>query len=82
MSATDFDSGDYEVSELGPTIGDIDDLSELEEILQAEHYGQNHVSAITLIEGRIEKSSEDEESVDADGLDLASMSTAEVGSAL
>ncbi|ADE02533.1 electron transfer flavoprotein subunit alpha/FixB family protein [Haloferax volcanii] len=79
---TDFDPGDYEVSELGPAIKDIDDLGELEEILQAEHRGQNRAPAVALIESRIEKFSEDEEPADADGLDLASMSTAEVGNAL
>jgi len=80
---TDFDPGDYEISELGPAIKDIDDLGELEEILQAEHRGQNRAPAIALIESRIEKFSEDdEEPADADGLDLASMSTAAVGNAL
>ncbi|ELZ55002.1 MULTISPECIES: electron transfer flavoprotein subunit alpha/FixB family protein [unclassified Haloferax] len=79
---TDFDPGDYEISELGPAIKDIDDLGELEEILQAEHRGQNRAPAVALIESRIEKFSEDEEPADADGLDLASMSTAEVGNAL
>ncbi|WP_261372583.1 electron transfer flavoprotein subunit alpha/FixB family protein, partial [Haloferax volcanii] len=79
---TDFDPGDYEISELGPAIKDIDDLGELEEILQAEHRGQNRAPAVALIKSRIEKFSEDEEPADADGLDLASMSTAEVGNAL
>ncbi|RDZ47655.1 electron transfer flavoprotein subunit alpha [Haloferax sp. Atlit-19N] len=80
---TDFDPGDYEISELGPAIKDIDDLGELEEILQVEHRGQNRAPAIALIESRIEKFSEDdEEPADADEMDLASMSTAEVGNAL
>lgn len=80
---TDFDPGDYEISELGPAIKDIEDLGELEEILQAEHRGENRAGAIALIESRIEKFSEDEEEpADAEGLDLASMSTAEVGNAL
>ncbi|RDZ63316.1 electron transfer flavoprotein subunit alpha [Haloferax sp. Atlit-12N] len=80
---TDFDPGDYEISELGPAIKDIDDLGELEEILQAEHRGQNRAPAVALIESRIEKFSEnDDEPADADGMDLASMSTAEVGNAL
>ncbi|WP_148414388.1 electron transfer flavoprotein subunit alpha/FixB family protein [Haloferax sp. KTX1] len=80
---TDFDPGDYEISELGPAIKDIDDLGELEEILQAEHRGQNRAPAVALIESRIEKFSEDdEEPADADELDLASMSTAEVGNTL
>ncbi|ELZ81131.1 electron transfer flavoprotein subunit alpha [Haloferax gibbonsii ATCC 33959] len=80
---TDFDPGDYEISELGPAIKDIDDLGELEEILQAEHRGQNRAPAIALIESRIEKFSEDDdEPADADEMDLASMSTAEVGNAL
>ncbi|MCO8267692.1 electron transfer flavoprotein subunit alpha/FixB family protein [Haloferax sp. AB510] len=80
---TDFDPGDYEISELGPAIKDIDDLGELEEILQAEHRGQNRAPAVALIESRIEKFSEDDdEPADADEMDLASMSTAEVGNAL
>ncbi|WP_049967822.1 electron transfer flavoprotein subunit alpha/FixB family protein [Haloferax prahovense] len=80
---TDFDPGDYEISELGPAIKDIDDLGELEEMLQVEHRGQNRAPAIALIESRIEKFSEDdEEPADADEMDLASMSTAEVGNAL
>ncbi|POG56484.1 electron transfer flavoprotein subunit alpha/FixB family protein [Haloferax marisrubri] len=80
---TDFEPGDYEISELGPAIKDIEDLGELEEILQAEHRGQNRAPAVALIESRIEKFSEDdEEPADADGMDLASMSTAEVGNTL
>ncbi|ELZ94156.1 electron transfer flavoprotein subunit alpha [Haloferax mucosum ATCC BAA-1512] len=80
---TDFDPGDYEISELGPAIKDIDDRGELEEILQAEHRGENRAPAIALIESRIEKFTEDdEETTDTEGLDLASMSTAEVGNAL
>jgi electron transfer flavoprotein alpha subunit len=80
---TDFDPGEYEISELGPALKDVEDVGELEEILQKEHRGQNRDGVIALIESRIEKFSEDEaEPADAGSLDLSSMSTAEVGNAL
>ncbi|WP_416841019.1 electron transfer flavoprotein subunit alpha/FixB family protein [Haloferax sp. DFSO52] len=80
---TDFDPSEYEISELGPALKDIEDVGELEEILQAEHRGENRAPVIALIESRIEKFSEDdEEPADAGSLDLASMSTADVGNAL
>ena len=80
---TEFDPGEYEISELGPALKDIEDVGELEEILQKEHRGENRGPVIALIESRIEKFTEDEEEpADAGSLDLASMSTAEVGNAL
>ncbi|WP_410767069.1 electron transfer flavoprotein subunit alpha/FixB family protein [Haloferax sp. DFSO60] len=79
---TEFNPGDYDISELGPAIKDIEDVGELEEILQAEHRGENRAGAIALIESRIKKFSESDEPEDVEGLDLDSMSAAEVGNAL
>ena len=75
------DPNDYTIQELGPELKDIEDVSELEEILQKEHRGENRQGALALIESRIEKFSEDEE--DGDGeVDLAGMSVADVGNAV
>jgi len=71
---------DYTIQELGPELNDIEDVSELEEILQKEHRGENRQGAIALIESRIEKFSEDEDEDEEDGeLDLAGMSVADIG---
>jgi electron transfer flavoprotein alpha subunit len=75
------DPNDYTIPELGPALKDIEDVSELEEILQKEHRGENRAGAITLVESRIEKFSEDDEEVEGD-LDLAEMSVADVGNAI
>ena len=76
------DPNDYTIQELGPELKDIEDVSELEEILQKEHRGENRQGAIALIESRIEKFSEDEEADDEGGVELAGMSVADVGNAV
>jgi electron transfer flavoprotein alpha subunit len=75
------DPNEYTIQELGPELKDIEDVSELDEILQKEHRGENRSGAIALIESRIEKFSEDEEE-DDDEVDLAGMSVADVGNAV
>ena len=76
------DPNEYTIQELGPELKDIEDVSELEEILQKEHRGENRQGAIALIESRIEKFSEDEEADDEGGVELAGMSVADVGNAV
>ncbi|RYJ14240.1 electron transfer flavoprotein subunit alpha/FixB family protein [Halogeometricum borinquense] len=78
---TDFDPTEYDISELGPAIKDIDDPDELREILDAEKDGENRAGAIALIESRIEKFEEDGEE-EIGEIDLSTMSAAEVGNAL
>ncbi|MFC7154767.1 electron transfer flavoprotein subunit alpha/FixB family protein [Halomarina halobia] len=75
------DPGEYDIQELGPAIKDVEDVVELKAILDAEREGQNRPAAVALIESRVEKYEEDEEA-DADDLDLAEMSAADVGNAL
>ena len=76
----ELDPGEYTIPELGPEIQEIEDVEELRAILEAERDGENRKGAVTLIESRIEKFSEDD---DADGeIDLAEMSTADVGNAI
>ncbi|MFC7226895.1 electron transfer flavoprotein subunit alpha/FixB family protein [Salinirubellus salinus] len=76
------DPTEHTIPELGPKIKDIDDVSELEEILQKEHRGENRQGAIALIQSRIDKFSEDEAD-DGDGeVELAGMSVADVGNAV
>ncbi|MDS0299245.1 electron transfer flavoprotein subunit alpha/FixB family protein [Halogeometricum sp. S1BR25-6] len=75
------DPGEYDISELGPKIKDVEDVDELREILEAEKSGENRAGAIALVESRIEKFSEDDEA-DVEGIDLSAMSAAEVGNAL
>jgi len=79
----EIDPTEYDISELGPALQDIEDVDELEAILDAEKAGEDRVGAKTLIESRIEKfTEEDDEDLDPDELDLASMSTADVGNAV
>jgi len=74
------DPSEYTIQELGPAIQDIDDLEALEAILEAEKDGDNRKGAVTLIESRIEKFSEDAEE---DGeIDLEEMSVADVANAI
>lgn len=72
------DPGDFTIQELGPEIADIEDVVELEEILQAEQEGDARKGAIALIESRIEKFTETEESED-DEVDPGELSLAELG---
>jgi electron transfer flavoprotein alpha subunit len=76
------DPTEHTIPELGPKIKDIDDVSELEEILQKEHRGENRQGAIALIQSRIDKFSEDEEEDDGGEVDLSEMSVADVGNAV
>ncbi|WP_224335322.1 electron transfer flavoprotein subunit alpha/FixB family protein [Haloprofundus halobius] len=78
----DLDPSEYEVSELGPAIKEIEDVAALKAILGAEESGESRPAAITLIESRIEKYEGPEDEVDTDDVDLAEMSTADVGNAL
>jgi electron transfer flavoprotein alpha subunit len=75
----ELDPSEYTIQELGPAIKDIEDLSELEAILEAEQDGDGRKGAIALIESRIEKFSEDDETDDEDTPDVTEMSPAEVG---
>lgn len=69
---------EYDISELGPKISDIDDLAELQEILDAEEAGEDRPPVKQLLESRIDKFTEDDE--DGDGeLDLAELSAADIG---
>jgi electron transfer flavoprotein alpha subunit len=76
------DPNEHTIQELGPALKDIEDVSELEEILQKEHRGENRQGAIALIESRIEKFSEDEDEADDGEVELAGMSVADVGNAV
>ena len=77
------DPGQYDVSELGPELADVDDVEELREILEAEKSGKDRTTAKTLIESRIEKfEGEDEEEPDDDEFTLEEMSAADVGNAV
>ena len=76
------DPNDHTIQELGPALKDIEDVSELEDILQKEHRGENRTGAITLIESRIEKFSGDDEAEDEGDIDPAGMSVADVGNAI
>ncbi|WP_439026357.1 FAD-binding protein [Haloarchaeobius sp. DT45] len=78
----ELDPNDYDISELGPALKDIEDVEELREILAAEEAGQDRVGAKKLIESRIEKFEDDGEEVDADALDPTEMSAADVGNAV
>jgi hypothetical protein len=76
------DPNEYTIPELGPKLKDIEDVSELDEILQKEHRGENRSGAIALIESRIEKFSEDDDEDDDGEVELAGMSVADVGNAV
>ncbi|MGM0606042.1 MAG: electron transfer flavoprotein subunit alpha/FixB family protein [Halobacteriota archaeon] len=73
------DPTELTIAELGPEIKDVDDLEELRAILDAEQAGDARAGAITLIESRIEKFTEDD---DGETIDLGSMSAADVGNAI
>ncbi|WP_440990064.1 electron transfer flavoprotein subunit alpha/FixB family protein [Haloarchaeobius baliensis] len=76
------DPGEYTIAELGPELKDIEDVDELEAILEAEKAGEDRTGAVTLIESRIEKFSEDDEEADAGDMDPSDMSVADVGNAV
>jgi electron transfer flavoprotein alpha subunit len=77
----DIDPNDYDISELGPKIQEVEDLEELEAMLEAEEEGQDRVGAKKLIESRIEKFAEDEDGESGD-LDPSEMSPADLGNEL
>ncbi|MCT9096675.1 electron transfer flavoprotein subunit alpha/FixB family protein [Haloarchaeobius sp. HME9146] len=78
----ELDPNDYDISELGPALKDIEDVDELREILAAEEAGEDRVGAKKLIESRIEKFEDDGEEVDADALDPTDMTVADIGNAV
>jgi len=76
------DPGEYSIAELGPELKDVEDVDELEAILEAEKEGEDRTGAVTLIESRIEKFSEDGEDGDTGDLDPGDMSVADIGNAV
>jgi electron transfer flavoprotein alpha subunit len=75
------DPSEYDIAEFGPAIKDVDDPAELEAILATEESGEDRDNVVTLIESRIEKVSEDEDTDEGD-IDPTTLSTAELGNAL
>jgi len=75
------DPGEYDISELGPAIQDVEDVDELEDILETEKAGEDRAPAKQLIESRIEKFREDEDGGDGD-FDPTEMSPADIANAL
>jgi electron transfer flavoprotein alpha subunit len=75
------DPSEYDISELGPAIQEIEDVDELAEILEAEKAGDDRVGAKQLIESRIEKFSEDDDEDGAE-LDPTEMSPADLANKL
>ena len=76
------DPSEYEISELGPALKDIEDVEALEEILAAETDSEDRAPVKTLIESRIEKLAEAEEELHADAIDPAELTLAELGNAI
>jgi electron transfer flavoprotein alpha subunit len=76
------DPGEHTIQELGPALKDIEDVEELEAILEAEKDGENRTGAVTLIESRIEKFTEDDEPEAQGELDPTEMSLADIGNAV
>ncbi len=71
----EIDPTEYDISELGPKIKDVEDLDELKEMLDLEAESEDRIPVKTLIESRIETLSEDD---DGDGdADIAELSTAD-----
>jgi electron transfer flavoprotein alpha subunit len=75
------DPTEYDIAELGPTIKDVDDRDELEEMLAAEEAGEDRPPVKTLIQSRIDKLSEDDDGGDGD-IDLAEMGLADLANAI
>jgi electron transfer flavoprotein alpha subunit len=76
------DPTEHTIAELGPELKDIEDVDELEAILEAEKDGENRTGAVTLIESRIDKFTEDDEAADAGDTDPSEMSVADIGNAV
>ncbi|MEF8913725.1 electron transfer flavoprotein subunit alpha/FixB family protein [Natronomonas sp.] len=72
------DPTEYEIAELGPKIKDVEDVDELEEMLELEASGEDRQPVKTLIEGRIDTLSEDDEAVDPGEADLAELTVADI----
>ena len=72
------DPTEHEIAELGPKIKDVDDVEELEAMLELEESAEDRAPVKTLIEGRIEKLSADDEDVDPSEADLTEMTVADV----
>jgi hypothetical protein len=72
------DPTEHEIAELGPKIKDVDDIEELEAMLELEESAEDRAPVKTLIEGRIEKLSADDEDVDPSEADLTEMTVADV----
>ncbi|UPM43559.1 electron transfer flavoprotein subunit alpha/FixB family protein [Halocatena salina] len=77
----EIDPSEYTIAELGPEIKEIEDVATLEEILEIERNDKDRQGAKTLLESRIEKFSEDDDT-DGGDLDLTEMSVADLGNAL
>lgn len=77
-----FDPGEHDVSEIGPLVNEIEDVDALRALLAAEEAGEDRTAVKTVIESRVEKFAAEDEAPDADELDLAEMSAADVGNAV
>jgi len=75
------DPNDYDISELGREIQDVEDVDELEDILETEKAGKDRAGAKQLIQSRIEKFREDE-AEDREDLDPTEMSPADLANEL
>ncbi len=76
------DPTEYEISELGPKLQEIEDVPTLEAMLDAEAAGEDRAPVTQLIESRIEKFDGDDEEVDAEGMDPGEYTPAELGNVL
>jgi electron transfer flavoprotein alpha subunit len=76
------DPAEYDISELGPELQDIEDVVALEAILEAEAAGADRAPVKQLIESRIEKFGGEDEEPDADEIDPGEHTPAEMGNLL
>jgi electron transfer flavoprotein alpha subunit len=74
----EMDPTEHDVSELGPEVNQIEDVSELEEMLALEADGEDRPPVKTLIESRIETLEEEDEETDPADVDLSELSVADV----
>ncbi|WP_323676082.1 electron transfer flavoprotein subunit alpha/FixB family protein [Halorubellus sp. PRR65] len=74
-----FDPNDFEISELGPKVKDVEDAGDLEEVLEREKEGKNRDAVKTLVQSRIDKlHDEDEDAIDYTELDPGEYTVAEM----
>ncbi|WP_227132903.1 electron transfer flavoprotein subunit alpha/FixB family protein [Halorubellus salinus] len=74
-----FDPNDFEISELGPKVKDVEDAGDLEEVLEREKEGKNRDAVKTLVQSRIDKlHDEDEDAIDYTELDPSEHTVAEM----